>query len=50
MLRKSFKINLTAIVLGTNSAVLFLDVRIDAAIFAFITFATIAYVIKPKES
>jgi hypothetical protein len=45
-----FKVNLIAIVLGTNISVIFCGVKLDAAIFAFITFATIAYIIKPKGS
>ena len=43
-----FKINLLGIVLGTNIAVLFFDVRLEAAIFTFLTFTAIAYIITPN--
>jgi hypothetical protein len=43
-----FKINLFAIVLGTNMAIFFLDVSLDAAIFSMLTIGTLAYIINNK--
>jgi hypothetical protein len=45
-----FKENLFGIVLGTNIAVLFFNVRLESAIFSLLTFTALAYIIKPEES
>jgi len=44
-----FKINLFAIVIGTNMAVLFLGVSLDAAIFSMLTIGTLAYIFNHKS-
>lgn len=44
-----FKMNLLGIITGVNTAVLFMDYTVEAAMMAFVTLSTINYVFFYKD-
>jgi hypothetical protein len=46
----NFKLNLIAILIGTNIGVIFLGVSLEAATFSLLVVSMIAYIIRKEDS